>query len=508
MEMRQDALRVWLLGALACGALAGCVNGLDFNEIAPQCDAPRFDALGRDVFCSGQVQAPTRLAPPDGERFIGADLTDERALLISAHATADFNGAPLFDQLTFHTFDPDSPPLSLEAGGSRSLTFSARETLSGAVRARLLASQGDMAGVAMINRAVLAQLDGGGEPFVEVPGFRYPPQLNSRSVIDIAAQEDGDRLLVFLAAADAGVKPLSYTLEGGRWVEELPQADRLPLLNSFRCATNCAGDQQNLCEQRCPDCSVRVSPECNRCVDAHCLIYPMELGAYSLTVSGRRLYVGGLGAIHVYDTAALDPARSQSLSIEDTVQGTVTEPRADRLDLPDFQGTNGNQLLVASVTIFDGTLYAILVDAEVILSEEGSPQPILLRASLDAGLFQDPVAEPASLSMITLPSQLRSTFFFDLLPMANDVLAIKLVDSDLTRINDSATVVTQGDVELLLLDLIDPAQPRVVFNQISPHNGERGTVGLGGVGGDNEALFTDPEGASVLRVLLEGEALP
>lgn len=504
------------MAAFVALPLLSCVSDLDFDRIAPQCEAPSFDAPSRDAFCSGQYDTAERVAAFEGKRFIGVDVQDEQALAVSVAEVFKDGNLTVMGDVAFHAVGVDAIG-DIDATGSGDVTTLSYATdgiaLVTPIGARWLDVSERMGAVLFPDVLIPAHLDAAPEGLemifskIRLPDLVDEPQFFA----DMASLRNGDDLMVFLAAGSAGVKPLLYTFDDdtGRWTEKLVDVTDVDNNNHSCTHLCCRRRDANDFSEFCDDVlqGEGPSPGCVRELLPYCLTYPTGFGAFSLDVDPRssRLYVGGIGVIFIYDAELLTVENIANLSVNSgqltPISASVTIPAitAESLGRPVAEELAFGTALVADVAVHDDWLYAVLVNADVV-NDNSASQPYLLQLRLERGL-------PTEEVFITeLPVFESQTLFMNLLPLDGELLVYQTLESRQESAGERS-IITQEDSGVFVLDLARREAPEVLFEEVINHES---TPGVGVIGGDNGAgqfLLTTPAGIEVRELSVSGELL-
>ena len=534
LSSKRLAAPTWAL-LFAILATPGCVSDLDFNEIAPQCEDPRFDAPGRDTFCSGSYDISEPIAPPEDKRVVGADINSQVALLTTVSEIVSSNDVSLLEEVSFHLIETDdlSSLQSLDEANVTTITTNTFNTnIIAPLKTELLDDRDALIGALFQTAFIPAQgtplPDEDQELLIAPYLIRLPLEsfADKRSYfVDMASLSIGDDRLVLIAAGTAGLKPLLYTHNDtlGFWEEKLLDGASPMAFRDFSCSNLCCldegsvGEFEDICQtiRR----TARPNATCTAGTTPYCLTYPLGRGAYSVDIDpqAKRLYVGSVGTIYIYDATLLTPENLENLSVGDAgFNDGVLQPFSDSFNIPPInqeelgvsvpQDIPLGNALITELTVYEDWLYAVLVDEDA-PADNNPTQPYLFQLRLENGLPTDEYIITA------LPVFKTQGFVATLLPLDNDLLVYQTTDSVELLFEDPVTpenspefpFLSQKDTGLFVIDLIHRENPRVLFEEELGHQGESGVGGIGGEQGAQQMLLTTPEGFELRRLSVSGE---
>jgi hypothetical protein len=499
-----------LLGAISLLFIYSCFEPLDFEAIQPVCDAPSFDVTSRDQFCGGTFASNTSYAIP-GSVFDLDALGDK--VLVASGSTLNVEGLSLLRQVSVQI----SPRTALFEGEDDLLSApvlvaderSLPDFASTPRFAKLVYEEPPVAALAVSDRLALVEVKPGANPLP----FALPERtlFSAPFAFDLSLYApQRDRVDALVALGPAGVKPVAFERQGGEWKEKLPDFSAevaQTVVGSF-CAQISEDQPENeeRCLNLCVDCKGRTQLQqraCSKCVlDRGAFFLLGELRhAYSLDIAsssdnGRQaLFVGGFGEVLRYGSAEsflVSELQEEIMSRADLLKGYEPD---EAIPLPRPRGAPAGQI-VTTTRVEDEAAYFVAQDSMLWgLASDGTYMNIeSFPKELGAAyLYVAPRAANGSLGelrAVELPEGLRSSERVVVAPIPGGLVAVRGLRSQ--YVNIEGNVVRQGyDPVLVLVDVLDPAQPAVVWSE----------EGEGVVGEVPQGLVSSP---TLKRLLLPG----
>jgi hypothetical protein len=462
---------------LACS----CFEPLDFEAVRPVCEPPSFDAASRDQFCGGTFAA--RASYPAAGSVFDLDALGDKVLITSG-STLNVEGFSVFRQVSVQIsprtalFEGEDDPLSapvLVADESSLPEFASTPRF-----AKLVYEEPP---VAVSDRLALLEVKPGAKPLP----FALPERtlFVSSFAFDLSLYApQRDRVDALVALGPAGIKPVTFERQGGEWAEELPNFDgevAQAVVGAF-CSQFPADQEENKerCLDLCVECKGRTQLQqraCSKCVlDRGAFFFLGELRhAYSLDIAsssdnGRQaLFVGGFGEVLRYGSAEsflVSELQEEIMSHADLVKGYEPD---EAIPLPRPRGAPEGQI-VTTTRVEDEAAYFVAQDSMLWgLASDGTYMNVeSFPEELGAAyLYVAPRAANGvlgELRAVELPEGLRAAERVVVAPIPGGLVAVRGLRAQ--HVNVLGNVVRQGyDPVLVLVDVLDPAQPAVVWSE-------------------------------------------
>lgn len=507
-----------LLGLLATFA-TGCLGDIDFDAIAPECDAPAFDRPNRDTWCSGRVEVGKAVdARVPGEAMVLA--SDEDAVLVLGGEPR--GEAPLTDWFT--RFSVRWLPQAAVASdgsfdGAEGLerTFSLTDFGQGAnpipppTRMFVFDHEQGIVGMNVVSGLLFLDMNATGTMGVTslVADARLPLKTDDnflffRDPIVTASPQNPTRRRIVVVPAVGALKPFYFEKSAdGHWDErrpEIPPALRDPLTGGK-------------CTAQCVDAT---SASCLECASASwALLLPgddIQTLAWSVAVDDpsnpTRAYVGSLAGIHAMDAILLDPFDAGLFDEGGTARYEQAFMGRDVWWDAPLSGDGGTNLIHTfnGLHVRDGVLWASAF-AERISTRGDDPilftpsRPVLFALELDA---DGRIA--SRLSSLELPFDTTLQWQGQITPVGPDMIAVQSVDTVLSE--DALPRYRASDVAIV--DVSDPAAPFIVYaTHIDTMNHALGMATVG-QHGNGATLLLPAAGQTLMPIEAElgGKLLP